>query len=190
MDDEPIWPGQADILGSDLFAMIRGSEDPERLLHALMSLVLRYAFSECLFLACALARHAGEPVTVLRYTIAVPDDSERLLHAVLVRGPLESDAQGFDILGARPVSAALAGMTGFGPVVLRPLPQREWITPDDFLGDQAEVALTVAGCLPWLSRFVPARYRIDPRYALHCLIDTVARDSFARYRHQETHHGP
>jgi hypothetical protein len=189
---EPIWPGQAEILASDLLKTLRRDADYEAVLRALMTITLRYAFSECLFLACLLAREAGEPMTVLRYTIAVPDDPQRLLHAVLVRGEgaLDDDRPGYDILGVRPIGATQASMVGFGPVTPRILPRQDWITPDEYLADQTPSALTVAGCLPWLARFVPAQYRIDPRFAPLCLRDLAQSAGFDRYRNLETDHGP
>lgn len=190
--DRPIWPDGPQLLGSDLFALMGQdlARDPGG--QALMALVLRYAFHECLFLASALAQQAGEPVGIVRYSIVIPDDPARLLHAVLVRGhdALDADRRAHDILGVSTLGAIHAGMIGFGPVAWSLMPRHDWANASDYEGDQLEAALTVAGCLPWLARFVPARYRIDPRYALDCLTDTVRAPGFDRYRHKDSPDAP
>jgi hypothetical protein len=171
------WPNAAALHGSRLQAWMNTlAPDPASWSQAqdvMVRLLLRYACSQCLFLACAVARVSGRPHRVVRFTKPVPGEEPRLLHAVLCLGSdgLAPDRLGLDLLGVAPLGRIAGTLETFGVVAWDDVPVDDLAGPGDYDPGEEDHALQIAGCLPWLAEHLPARYRIGETCALACLTD-------------------
>ena len=183
-----MWPNAHTLFHSRLYAFFQGLEATaparERVHGVMIRLLLRYAYGECLFLADAVAQVAGRPSRLVRFGIATPETEDRLVHAVLCLGsdPPTEATHALDVLGVAEIGAIARSMAGLGPIAWEEIPAADRPRPGEYPPAQAETALRVAGCLPWLAPHVPARYRIGANCALACLSEIADDPDFLKHR--------
>lgn len=183
-----MWPNAHTLYHSRLYAFFQELEATaparERVHGVMIRLLLRYAYGECLFLADAVARVAGQPGRLVRFGIATPETEDRLVHAVLClgSGPLTEATPALDVLGVSELGAIARSMEGLGPIAWEEIPAEDRPRPGEYPAEDAETALRVAGCLPWLAAHVPARYRVGERCALACLTEIADDPDFLKHR--------
>lgn len=183
-DPRAIWPDARSLYHSRLYHWFLRQGGPktvqDRTSATMITLLMRYACRECLFLAAAIGRACGEPHRFVQFTMAEADETH-LVHAVLCLepGPLDAGSLGLDILGVTPIGRITEDLTPLGEIIRSEIEPADHIRPEDFAPGQEAVALQVAGCLPWLAGHVPARYRVREADALARLAELTADPAFA-----------
>ncbi len=119
------------------------------------------------------------PHRLVEFTIPGPDGESRLAHAVLCFGADKpwAETKGYDILGVSPLGGIARGLSRLGPITWGVMSAEDRPRPDEVPKGGEEVALRVAGCLPWLAAHVPTRYRIPESCAIACLEEIIGENS-------------